>query len=125
MAIAFCAASISLAGAQRPDSAPPMARRGGMMGGRLLEGITLTDAQQVQVKVIREKYAPTMMELMESVRSNGAPPDSATNAKMRAVRDAQLSDIRLILTADQQKILDANIAAEKERRAKMQPPPGK
>jgi hypothetical protein len=80
MAIALCVASASVAAAQRPDSAPPGGRRGGM-GPSLLEGITLTDAQQAQVKAIREKYAPQRTEIMAAVRSSGMPPDSATRAK--------------------------------------------
>src|SRR6476469_1788580 len=77
LAIALCVASASVAVAQRPDSAPPGGRRGGGMGGRRLEGITLTDAQQVQVKTIREKYAPKMMELRDKMQSAGMTrPDS-------------------------------------------------
>jgi Spy/CpxP family protein refolding chaperone len=119
MAIALCAVSASIASAQRPDSANG-GRRGGMMGGRRLDGIILTDAQQVQIKTIREKYAPKMMELMQAARSSGMPPDSATRAQMMAINDAQTADIRLILTPDQQKILDKNIADEKERMANRQ-----
>lgn len=123
MAIALCVASASVAVAQRPDSGPPGGRRGGMMGGRRLEGITLTDAQQVQVKTIREKYAPKMMELMQAARASGMPPDSATRAQMMAINDAQTADIRLILTPEQRVILDKNLADEKERMKNRQPPP--
>lgn len=122
MAIALCAVSASIASAQRDSTSG--GRRGGMMGGRRLEGITLTDAQQVQVKTIREKYAPKMMELMQAVRSSGMPPDSATRAQMMAITDAQTADIRLILTPEQRVILDKNIADEKERMKNRQPPPG-
>lgn len=119
MAIALYAVAVSTASAQRPDGSNG-GRRGGMMGGRLLDGITLTGAQQVQVKSIREKYAPKMMELMQAARSSGMPPDSATRAQMRAITEAQINDIRLILTPDQQKVLDKNIAEEKERMANRQ-----
>lgn len=122
MAIALCVASASVAVAQRPDSAPPGARRGGM-GPNLLEGITLTDAQQAQVRAIREKYAPQRTEIMQALRSSGMPPDSATMAKMRGITEAQTTDIRAILTADQQKILDKNVVDERER-MKKRPPPG-
>lgn len=121
MAIAFCAATASIASGQRPDG-PPAGHRGGMMGPNLLEGITLTDAQKVQIKLIREKYAPKRMEMMDEMRSSGMPPDSAMRAQMHAITEAQTADIRMVLTADQQTILDRNIAAAKERRAKRQPP---
>jgi Spy/CpxP family protein refolding chaperone len=121
MAIALCAASASVAIAQRPDSAQQGGRRG--MGPNLLEGITLTDAQQAQVKAIREKYAPQRMEIMTALRSSGMAPDSATRAKLQGITDAQTADIRAVLTAEQQKILDANVVAARERMAKRQPPP--
>lgn len=124
MAIALCAASGSIAAAQRPDSAPGSGRRGTMMGGNLLEGITLTDMQQAQVRAIREKYAPQRTEIMQAVRSSGMPPDSATMAKMRGITEAQTADIRAILTAEQQKILDKNVVEERERlEKKLKPPP--
>jgi Spy/CpxP family protein refolding chaperone len=122
MAIALCAASTSIAAAQRPDSAPGGGRRG-QMGPNLMEGITLTDAQQAQVKAIREKYAPQRMEIMTALRSSGMPPDSATRAKLQGITEAQTADIRAILTAEQQKILDKNVNDARER-MKNRPPPG-
>ena len=121
LAIALCAASASLAAAQgRPDSAPPGGRRGGMMGGRLLDGITLTDAQQAQLKAIREKYMPQMTALRDSLMSTGAPPDSAARAKMSGINTAYNEEVRAILTVDQRAIFDKNQAAAK---ARMRPPP--
>ncbi len=122
MAIALCVASASIAAAQRPDSGPPGGRRGGRMGPDLLAGITLTDAQQAQVRAIREKYAPQRTEIMQAVRTSGMPPDSATMAKMRGITEAQTADIRAILTADQRKVLDKNVADERERMEKRPPP---
>ncbi len=122
MAIALCFASASVAVAQRPDSAPQGGRRGGM-GPNLLEGITLTDAQQAQVKAIREKYAPQRMEIMNALRTSGMPPDSATRARLTGITEAQTTDIRAILTAEQQKILDKNVVDARER-MKNRPPPG-
>lgn len=121
MAIAICAASASIASAQRPDSASQGGRR---MGPNLLEGITLTDQQQAQVTAIREKYAPQRMEIMNKLRSTGMQPDSATRAKLQGITDAQTADIRAVLTAEQQKILDKNVVEARERMAKRQPPPG-
>ncbi len=122
MAIALCATSASIASAQRPDSTPPSGRRPGM-GANLLEGITLTDVQQAQVKAIREKYAPQRMEIMTALRTTGMPPDSATRAKLQGITDAQTIDIRAVLTAEQQQILDKNVVEARER-MKRQPPPG-
>lgn len=121
MAIAFCAVSASIASAQRPDSASQGGRR---MGPNLLEGITLTDQQQAQVTAIREKYAPQRMAIVNALRSAGVPADSATRAKLQGITDAQTADIRVVLTAEQQQILDKNVVEMRQRMAKRQPPPG-
>jgi Spy/CpxP family protein refolding chaperone len=119
LAIALCAASASIASAQRPDSTMQGGRRG--MGPNLLEGITLTDAQQAQVKAIREKYAPQRLEIRNALRSAGVAPDSATRAKMQGITDAETADIRAVLTADQQKVLDKNVVSMRERMANRPP----
>jgi Spy/CpxP family protein refolding chaperone len=83
---------------------------------RLLQGITLTDQQEAQVDSITAKYRAMMPAF-----TPGAPPDSATRAKFREVNQQQDSTIRTILTADQQKVWDANVA---EMRSRMRRPPG-
>lgn len=106
--------------------------RGGMMMDQmLLQGITLTDAQKAQL----EKLHTDERAKMEAQRgqAQGRPDfaairearqkgDTATanrlmqeqRAKMEAQREAQFSAIRAILTADQQKQFDANVAQMKE-----------
>ena len=44
------------------------------------------------------------------------PPDSATRAKMRDLFRRQDDEIRAVLTADQQKIWDKNVAEMRARR---------
>lgn len=83
---------------------------------RLLQGITLTDQQKAQVDSINTKYRAMMPAF-----TPGAPPDSATRAKFREINQQQDSVIRTILTADQQKVWDANVA---EMRSRMRRPPG-
>jgi periplasmic protein CpxP/Spy len=94
------------------------------MGGRLLDGITLTDAQKAQQVTIREKYMPKMTEMRQQMMSAGGPPDSASRAQMMALQAQYNADIRAILTPDQQKVFDKNLADEKERMANRRPPPG-
>jgi Spy/CpxP family protein refolding chaperone len=84
------------------------------MGGRILEGITLTDAQKVQQKAIREKYAPQMMQLRKTAETTGTPVDEARTSELRT---AQMAELRAILTAEQQVIFDRNVAEGKARRA--------
>lgn len=71
---------------------------------RLLEGITLTSAQQAQVDSIVKAHQAEMPAF-----TPGQMPDSATRAKARAVMQDEDSAIRAVLTADQQKIFDKNV----------------
>jgi periplasmic protein CpxP/Spy len=109
--------------------------RGGRRGGpdgMLLKGINLTDAQKDRLKAIRKEQEPEMKKtreqfsaMMKEARDARERGDTATaRAKMDQVRtrmehrrDQQIATLRTVLTADQQKQLDANIAAMKERAA--------
>lgn len=89
-------------------------RRGRGMGGMILAGITLTDAQKTQQKAIREKYAPRMQQLRKNAEVTGTPMDQAKLAEIRA---AQMAELRAILTAEQQVIFDRNATEMKARMA--------
>ncbi len=84
------------------------------MGGLILQGITLTEAQKAQQKAIREKYAPQMMKLRKDAETTGAPMDQA---RLSEIRTAQTAELRAILTAEQQVIFDRNTAEMKARMA--------
>lgn len=84
------------------------------MGGLILQGITLTDAQKAEQKAIREKYAPQMMKLRKAAETTGTPIDQA---KMTEIRTAQMAELRAILTAEQQVVFDRNAAELKARMA--------
>lgn len=113
LAVALGAAITSVAGAQAQPE-PAQKRQGGGMGGMILQGITLTDAQKAQVKAIREKYAPKMMEIRKTSQTTGTPPD---RAKMTELQTAQTAELRALLTANQQVIFDRNAAEMKARMA--------
>jgi protein CpxP len=118
LAFALCAGMTSVAAAQgqpEPKEGQGEMRRGGGMGGMLLKDITLTDAQKEQVKTIREKYVPRQLELRKAVQATGGPPDEATRAKMTELQSQQSTEIRAILTPDQQKTFDNNLHEMKER----------
>ena len=117
LAAALCVGITSVAAAQGTE--PPQQgqgqgemRRGGGMGGMLLKDINLTDAQKAQVKTIREKYVPQQLELRKAAQATGGPPDEATRAKMMDLQNQQAAEIRAILTADQQKTFDNNLARD-------------
>jgi Spy/CpxP family protein refolding chaperone len=96
----------------------------------LLKGITLTDAQKTRLEALRKEQEPAMKKnrdqfaaVMKEAREARQRGDTtAAHAKMEQVRkemDRQreqgIASLRTVLTAEQQKQLDANIAAWKER----------
>ena len=89
--------------------------RGGMRGGgqrmeqMLFNGITLSSAQQAQVDSIRARHRSDMQGL--DPRNN---PDD--RQKMMQSMQSQMSEIRAVLTADQQTIFDQNVQQMRERR---------
>jgi Spy/CpxP family protein refolding chaperone len=116
LSFALCAGLTSVAAAQgqpEPQGQGEM-RRGGGMGGLLLKDITLTDAQKAQVKTIREKYLPQLMELRKSAQATGGA-DEANRAKTMDLQEKQAAEIRAILTNDQQKVFDVNLKEIRDR----------
>jgi Spy/CpxP family protein refolding chaperone len=116
LAAALCVGMTSVAAAQGAE--PPQGQgRGDRMGGMLLKDINLTDAQKAQVKTIRDKYIPQLQELRKASQATGGPPDEATRTKMMDIQTKQTTEIRAILTADQQATFDKNLAEIKARMA--------
>ena len=81
----------------------------------LFAGIDLTDAQKDQIAKIGEKYRAEREALRPAGGQTQGPPDSTTRAKMSDLRTRSNADYRAVLTADQQKIFDKNIADLKAR----------
>jgi Spy/CpxP family protein refolding chaperone len=81
----------------------------------MLAGIDLTEAQKDQVQKITEKYILQRQALMPAGGMQAGPLDNATRAKMMELTTKQVAEYRAILTADQQKIFDKNIAGMKAR----------
>jgi Spy/CpxP family protein refolding chaperone len=60
------------------------------------------------------------MEEMSALRGQpGTPMDSTTRAKLGELRKKQYDDIRKVLTADQQKTFDLNLAEMQKRMQEM------
>ena len=105
-----------------------MHRRG--PGGELLKGITLTADQKARLKELRkdEKPNPEFRKAMEEARALRQKGDTAgARAKMQALRpqmeeqrERQFAAMRSVLTPDQQKQFDANVAEWKQRAAQRQ-----
>jgi Spy/CpxP family protein refolding chaperone len=143
LALVVGAASAAAAQSTQPDTLPNATHpgHGGRNGERgmrgrggperaLLKGITLTDAQKTRLEALRKEQEPQMKQtreqfgaVMKEAREARQRGDTVTaRAKMEEVRkqmdvqrEHQIASLRTILNADQQKQLDANIAAWKER----------
>ena len=92
--------------------AVPAAAQGGGQGAAqrqnemLFKDITLTDAQTMQIDSIQTAGRTAMREAMA-----GGMQDPSAREKMMEMRTKQNSDIRAVLTAEQQVIFDKNLAA--------------
>lgn len=104
--------------------------RHGAPGAMLLRNITLTEdqktrlealrrAQATQTKETRARFQATMREAREA-RQRGDTVAARTameqvRTQMTRLRDENVASLRSILTPDQQRQFDANVAAWKER----------
>ncbi len=122
--IALCAgASVASAqGGAAPGGGPQGEQRGGRGIAKLFEGITLTEAQRAKVDAVRAKYTAERQKPMPN-GTGGGPPDESVRAKMTVMMDKQNVELRAILTAEQQKVFDANV--EKRKQKKQRPPQGR
>jgi Spy/CpxP family protein refolding chaperone len=115
---ALVAASASPAIAQGP---PPGGPGGGGFGQRrmqmMLNGITLTTAQQAQFDSIQTAFRAKMPAF-----TPGEMPDQAAMQQRRAVMASQDSSLRAVLTPEQQAAWDRN--AEQARSMMQRRPPG-
>ena len=141
LALTVGAAGAVMAQSNRPDTTRPersdrreqgdrgMRRRGGP-DGALLRGITLTEAQKTQLETLRKRQRDEMEKnrdqfsaAKKEVRELREKGDTATarskmtalRAQMMQQRERHVAALRTILTAEQHKQFDANVATWKER----------
>lgn len=105
---------------QPPTGGPGMGGRGGRMMDMLFEGITLTDVQRTKLDSLQAANRARMMERRGQMQPQGdARPDSAARAQRRQEmmreQESQRTTIRTMLTPDQQKTFDANVARMREQ----------
>src|SRR3954465_15590731 len=111
---------------QRQEQGERGMRRGGP-GGELLKGITLTADQKTRLQELRKSDKPNeqVKKAMEDARAARQGGDTgAARAQMQALRpqmeqqrERHIAAIRSILTAEQQKQFDANVATWKQHAA--------
>lgn len=120
----------------RPDGQFRRRPGGGREGFRFGRDLNLTEAQKAQIKAIHQKYQPQNQALrdrakpfMETARTARQKGDSAAfrsnmeKARQvmqsgQSIRTQERSEIRAILTPEQQAKFDAHQKAASERRAK-------
>lgn len=109
-----------------PDSASPrgqgdwgrggggsqMRHRGGSRGDPMLGGLNLTKEQRGQVTLIRDRYRLKA----DSLRMGSVAHDSTGRAQFRTIMTQEMTEIRGVLTPDQQKQFDDRMAKMKARR---------
>jgi len=143
LVVASLVSAASFAGAQAPTTAPQAGRHSmgrGIEGGRgerggALRGLKLSDAEKSKVQEIHAKYAAegktlreSMKPSMEQARALRQKGDTAglralweTNKpnrdRMQALQVRQQSEIRGALSAENQKLFDANVQKQEQRRA--------
>lgn len=87
---------------------------------RLMGGIQLTDAQKTSIKAIHKNYEPRMNAIRDTLRTNrkaDAPAATMDPIRARAVALAaqERSEIRAVLTPEQQVRFDQNVAKFEDR----------
>ena len=114
--LALGLAAVPALSAQTPGGTPPAGGppAGGGQRGRmqsmLMQGITLTPAQQTQVDSIRAYYRSQMPQM-----TPGTPPSDADRQKMMGLMQSSTKAVRGVLTPDQQAIYDKNLAAMQQQ----------
>lgn len=105
----------------------------------LFRGITMTDAQRSQLKAIHEKYRPQAQSIRDSMRPAFQEARAArqrgdtaaareawsrtsdARAKLRALHEQALADVRSILTPEQRQQFDQNRAALQSKMRQFRP----
>ena len=134
--LALSLGAVGVASAQATQQQPQRREQGerGMRrrgpGGELFKNITLTADQKTRLRELRKSEKPNddVRKAMEDVRAARQRGDTAAaRAKMEALRpqmeqarEQQFAAMRSILTADQRKQFDANVAEWKQKAAERQ-----
>ena len=132
---------VAVASAQQPATATPHAharqfgRHAGPGRNAFLRGITLNDVEKANVKAVNQRYAQQMkafrqqntpdMKAMREARQRGDTAavramwdkSKGQRAQIQQMMQAQRTDMRAALSAENQAKFDANVAAFQKRAA--------
>jgi Spy/CpxP family protein refolding chaperone len=107
---------------QRAGQGQAEGRRGGPGGGMgaLLRGITLTDAQKAKLAELRKADRAQANGQANGQGNANRGQVKRDRAQMQKVREQRFAEVRSILTPDQQKQFDANVAQLKSRASRFE-----
>lgn len=111
MIVGFAGAATAQSTQGDRSSRRAMRQQGADAQGRLLQGITLTDAQKAEVKTINERHRTEL----RAIRQGAGRPDSAQRAATRELARKHHQQLRAVLTPEQQATFDRNVAAAVDR----------
>lgn len=103
---AGCASSPGAAQQSRDTTTRAERRERRPRGEMLFRGITLSAAQKQQVDSIRARHR----EEMRALRDSSGGDRQAMRGKMRDIMERHVAEVRAILTPDQQRVFDQNVA---------------
>lgn len=76
----------------------------------LMQGITLSDAQKLQLESVVRASRAEIARTRDSVLAAATPPDSAGRARMLDLVNREYAGIRSVLTTEQQVAFDGRLA---------------
>lgn len=112
LAVALMLVTATVAQAQQPQGQGGQRGGGRNMTAMLVEGITLSAAQQVQVDSLTKKYADQRQAMM----SDESMDREARMGKMREMMTKLQDEIKALLTDEQKKVFEKNVADMATRR---------
>jgi HlyD family secretion protein len=105
------------AAATGPGGGPQGGRRpGGGMGDDLAEKLNLTPEQRSVYDSAMTEYRQQMQAQFAALRASGAAPDENLRAQMQQRMTKVINQLKPMLSAEQQALLETEIAARRDRR---------
>lgn len=99
-----------------PGGAQGGRRPGGGMGEDLAEKLALTPEQRTTYDAAMNEYREQMRAQFAAMRESGGAPDENMRAQMQQRMSKVINQLKPMLTAEQQAILETEIAARRDRR---------
>src|SRR6185369_7377419 len=113
VAMMVAALSVGMSALAHAQDAQPQGRPGGRGIQALLQGITLTAAQQPKVDSLVKKFDADNQAMRAEMQNGG--DRQAAMGKMREARAKQAEELKALLTDDQKKIFDKNMEEARNR----------